>query len=102
MRALCPDLDMSRTVLVRIFGTEYPIKAEADEEYVRWVAKYVDDKMREVAAEVPLRSAAKVAVLAAMHIVDELLKEREVRRNLLSEVEERTNRLIERLRSIVA
>jgi len=90
----------ARTVLVHIFGAEYPIRADADEEYVRWVARYVDDKMREVAADMPLRSAAKVAVLAAMHIVDELFQEREVHRNVLSYVQERTNQLIERLRRI--
>ncbi|HID09761.1 MAG TPA: cell division protein ZapA [Candidatus Latescibacteria bacterium] len=91
-----------RTVLVRIFGVEYPIRADVDEEYVRWVARYVDDKMREVATDMPLRSAAKVAVLAAMHIVDELFQEREVHRNVLSYVQERTGRLIERLRRITA
>ena len=91
-----------RTVLVRIFGAEYPIRADVDEEYVRWVARYVDDKRREVAADMPLRSAAKVAVLAAMHIVDELFQEREVHRNVLSYVQERTGRLIERLRRITA
>lgn len=64
-----------RTILVNIFGTEYPIRGAEDAEYVQKVAMYVDAKMREVAVTSSLRSTTQVAVLAALNIVDELFKE---------------------------
>jgi len=58
---------------VVIFGTSYVIKGDADPEYVRMLATYVDEKMRAVAAKAPQGVPAhKIAVLAAMNIADEL------------------------------
>jgi len=64
-----------RTIVVNIFGTEYPIRGAEDAEYIQKVAMYVDAKMREVAVSSSLRSTTQVAVLAALNIVDELFKE---------------------------
>lgn len=63
-------------VEVQIYGHPYTIRSEADREYVQNVAGYVDRKMREVAAKVPVNSLSRVAVLAALNIADELFKER--------------------------
>ena len=65
------------TVRVKICGTEYPIQAEEDVEYIQKIAAYVDECMREVPASVTMQSLTSVAVLAAIRIADELHKERE-------------------------
>lgn len=64
---------------VTILGSEYKIKGEADSERIRRVAAYVDEKMRQMTQEAHLSSASKAAILAALHIADELYREREAK-----------------------
>ena len=64
-------------VHVHIFGTEYKIASQADPDHTREVARYVDRTMREIASSLSLRSVAKIAVLTAVNLADELLKEKQ-------------------------
>jgi cell division protein ZapA len=61
-------------VRVQIFGSEYRIASETDPEHIRKVASYVDQKMREVASALALRTRSTVAVLTAVNLADELFK----------------------------
>lgn len=72
---------------VNIYGTEYPIKGTTDVEYIKKVAQYVDNKMREVNKNISIDSSLKVAILAALNITDELFKEREKGVTSISESE---------------
>ncbi len=83
------------TVRVSIYGNEYPIKSDADPEYIKRVAKYVDQKMREIAHKVDNRTALEVAILAALNITDELLQEKADKDKTVAEVEDRTAELTE-------
>ena len=65
------------SVKVNIFGNEYGIRGEADPGYIKEIAGLVDSKMREVSEIMDIPSHAKVAVLAALNIADELYKARE-------------------------
>ena len=65
------------SVTVKIFGSEYTLKGDADSEYVQKVASFVDDRMNEVARSSSVASTAKVAILAAVNIADELLRSQE-------------------------
>lgn len=73
--------DNGRVVKVSIFGHQYPIRAKVeDEEYVKEIAKFVDEKMREIDEAMKPNSTMKVAILTALNIADELMtlqKERE-------------------------
>ena len=73
-------------VHVHIFGTEYKIVTETDPEHTREVARYVDRTMREIANSLSLRSVAKIAVLTAMNLADELFKEEEASQRMLQGV----------------
>lgn len=64
----------SSVVRVQIFGSEYQISSDVDPEHTREVARYIDRKMREVANSLSLRSVAKIAVLTAVNLADELFK----------------------------
>jgi cell division protein ZapA len=64
---------------VTILGSDYRIKGEADSERIRRAAAYVDEKMRQMTQEAHLSSASKAAILAALHIADELSREREAK-----------------------
>lgn len=87
--------DKKQSIRVNIYGQEYPIRSDADGAYVQQIAEYVDRKMKEISEKVPARTHSQLAVLAALHIADELFKEREEKDKKLSEVEERTQSLIE-------
>jgi cell division protein ZapA len=87
--------DKKQSIKVNIYGQDYPIRSDADATYVQQIAEYVDRKMKEVAEKVPARIHSQLAVLTALHIADELFKEREDKEKKLSEVEEKTQSLIE-------
>ena len=87
--------DKKQSIKVNIYGQDYPIRSDADATYVQQIAEYVDQKMKEVAEKVPARIHSQLAVLTALHIADELFKEREDKEKKLSEVEEKTQSLIE-------
>lgn len=85
----------SSHVSVKIYGEAYPLKAGGDEAYVTEVARYVDEKMHEVAASAKVVSTTKIAVLAALNIADELFRLR--REGDASATEQRIARLTEEL-----
>ena len=83
-------------VKVTIYGQEYTIKAPADASYIKNIAEYVDEKMREVQEELSTPQVpAKVSILAAMNIADELFAEKRDRDNIKGEVESKVSSLIE-------
>ncbi len=86
------------SVKVNIYGTEYPVKGEADPEYIEEVAAYVDDKMREVARNLTVKSTTKVAVLVALNITDELFQCRRSQGEETGELEGRLFALAERVK----
>ena len=76
-------------VKVEIFGTEYRIKGDANGDYIKQVAGLVDERMRQIAEASVTGSVAKIAILAAVNIADELLKERLARESAMDKLSER-------------
>ncbi len=95
----------NRIIKVHIFGEEYPIKADFEDEseaeeyrqHVLEVARYVDQRMHEVAERSANRSPKNIAVLTALNLTDELLRIREEREIQLLSISQRADVLIERL-----
>lgn len=65
-----------QTVTVNINGENYAIKTDDDPVYVNEVARYVDEKMREIASGGKVITTSKVAILTALNIADDLFKSR--------------------------
>lgn len=86
------------TVRVNICGTEYPIQAEEEAEYIQRIAAYVDERMREVPVSVTMQSLTSVAVLTAIRIADELHKEREKQQNQVVSESMHHDRIAEMIR----
>ena len=83
-------------VKVTIYGQEYTIKAPADATYIKNIAVYVDEKMREVQEELSTPQVpAKVAILAAMNISDDLFAIKRNHEKSNNEVERKVSSLIE-------
>jgi len=86
-------------VKVYIYDQTYNVAGDLEPAYLVQLAKYVDGKMRELARATGAVDSAKVAVLAALAIADELHALRENRQqndDALRERAERCIKLIER------
>lgn len=78
---------MKNKVVVNIGEKEYTMVAVEDEAYVRRCAELVNQQLRDVSQGGRL-SQADAAVLAAMNIADQYLKEQETAENLRRQVKE--------------
>jgi cell division protein ZapA len=87
-------MEEANVTTVQIFGREYKIRGHADKNYIREMAKYVDDKMKELAGNASLPSQDRLAILVALNIADELFQERTRSSETISAVEQRAARLI--------
>lgn len=86
-----------RLVEIKVFGQTYTIKTDAEEDYIQEVARYVNEKMDEVLKKTRSVSTMNVAILTALNIADDLLKERERKNALLREVEMKSKDLAEKI-----
>ena len=83
-------------VKISIFGQEYSVKAPADPEYIKKIAQYLDEKMREVQSGFSsTQSSTRIAILAGMNITDELFTARQSGEIDSSEAEQKISSLIE-------
>lgn len=63
----------SGSIRVNIFNQVYSLRsANGDAEYLRHVARIVDERMRAIGSQLAVHDVAKVAVLAALNLADEL------------------------------
>ena len=82
---------------VEIFGSVYPVRSEKDPEYLQDLAQFVDRKMREIAQQVTTVDSAKIAVLAALNLSDELFQCRKLQEGERVEIQEKVTELAGRL-----
>ena len=78
----------SNQVRVNIFGAEYVLKSDNNENYIIEIANYVDQKMREIDRSQAITSNLKLAILAALNITDELFQNKQYRDRLLEQIDE--------------
>jgi cell division protein ZapA len=78
---------------VYILGQKYTIKGDAPEEYIREIASYVDNKLKEVHNSIPNITPVKASILAALDIADELFKLRSEQEVMTKTIEEKAERL---------
>ena len=87
---MCSDINVLK---VRIYGAEYTVRSNADANYIKAVADYLDQKMREVDQNIRVDSSLKVSVLASLNIADELFKERADNEKLQKKLEDKIKQL---------
>jgi cell division protein ZapA len=81
------------SVHVVIFGTEYSIKGDVDNETTRRIARYVNSKMVEIHENTASRDNVKIAVLSALNIAGELFELKDKQDNGASEIRKLEDRL---------
>ena len=85
---------MKQSVTVQIAGLRYALKTDEDERWVKQVAAYVDERMRELQKRGrPDTQAA--AVLAALQIAEELFREKRNGRELRRKIREKSESLLD-------
>lgn len=85
------------SVTVRIAGEEHTIRANAEADYTRACARFVDERIAEIRRKSSLAEGHKAAILAALSITDELFQAREELERLREEVASRAADLARRL-----
>ncbi|HEY3054576.1 MAG TPA: cell division protein ZapA [Thermoanaerobaculia bacterium] len=86
---------------VEIFGQTYNVRGEGDPNYLTELARFVDARMREVAAEVTTVDPMKIAILAALNIADEFSRFRKQRDSAATWIE-KTEEISERLNKVIS
>lgn len=61
-----------QSIRVEIYNQTYSIRSDGDNDYIYRLAEYVDKKMRDISSGTLTVDSLKVAILAALHIADEL------------------------------
>lgn len=78
---------------VNIFGSDYTLISDGNDEYLKNIAQYLDSKMREIDKSQDLKSVSRIAILAALNIVEELFQERDYRAKLLNQINEESRKM---------
>jgi cell division protein ZapA len=87
----------AKTIEVTLFGKQYPVLADKDEEHVKKVASLVDSKMKEIAQAAPGVSYPHLAVLTCLNLADELCVNKEDISLHYKQIEEKINTLIQEI-----
>ena len=71
-RPSSPGDGAAPTIRVEIYNQTYNIRSDGDGSYITGLADEVDRRMREIASGTLTVDSLKVAILAALHLADEL------------------------------
>ena len=93
---------MTKTTEVEIYGQQYSIRGEADEDYIRRLASFVDGQMRHVAEGMSTTTPSKLAVLTALNLAHQLFEAEKKRAQNDADVERRMASLVESIEEQVS
>jgi len=87
----------SPTIRVEIYNQTYNIRSDGDTEYIIQLAEFVDSRMREISSGTLTVDSLKVAILAALHIADELHRLKNMHEQADSQLASRSSECAEML-----
>jgi cell division protein ZapA len=87
---------------VRIYGATYRVRGNDDSGYLQELADLVDGKMREVAEHAAATDTARIAILAALNLADELFQIRKRQEGERVEIKEKVAELAKELTQALA
>lgn len=86
---------MKKTTEIAIMGQKFMVKSESNDDYVRRIAGFVDQKINEVMQSTKSVASLNVAILAAMNIADEYFKFKIDRDDRIGKAEKKIKDMIE-------
>ncbi len=83
---------MTKKIEIGVYGHIYRVEIpdDMDENYVKFVARYVDEKMVDVAQQIGHEDTMKVAIFTLLNLADENIQLKQKERNF--------NQLLERVK----
>jgi cell division protein ZapA (FtsZ GTPase activity inhibitor) len=81
-----------KSIKVKIFGTDYPLRGE-NEDFTKKVAAHVDTMLNRIHEKIPEQPPLTVAVLTALNITEEMLKERDQQQETVDSLEAEITKL---------
>ena len=94
--------DGTQTVPVVILGKEYWVRCpESERDRLERVARFLDERMREVRESGAALGTDRVAVLTALNIANELFDMQDRRREEAEEVGARTSRMLDTVQRLL-
>ena len=85
---------LKRSIAVTIAGQRYLLRSDEDDQYVRQLASLVDQRFRAVQSSTKQVSTHAIAMLTALQMADDLLKERGKRAELRARVRESSRQML--------
>lgn len=82
------------SVSVNIAGQKLTLRSDADETYVRTLARHVEQKLTELREQSRNTQTNKLLLLTALQLADEAFEERTKRQTLQKQVKERSQLLL--------
>ena len=86
---------MTKTVQIEIYGQRYAITGDAEEEYIKQLAKFVDQHIQTLAGGMKAATLSRLAVLTAINIAHQLFQSERLRTQGEAAIEERAGNLLE-------
>lgn len=87
----------STTTSVEIFGAVYQVRGTDDGGYLQGLAELVDRRMRDIAQHVASGDTARIAILAALNLADELFRLQRAQEEERVEIREKMAELTQEL-----
>ena len=84
---------------IKILDQEYLVRSQEDSESVQRIARFVNDKFREIEKNAEGLSEKKTAILAAFHIASDYFQVLKERDSLKENIQRRTRALVDRMES---
>ncbi len=81
-----------KSIKVKIFGTDYPLRGE-NEDFTKKVASHVDSMLNRIHEKIPEQPPLTVAVLTALNITEEMLKDRDLQQEAVNTLEAEITKL---------
>ena len=85
---------MPRPVTIKVFDREYSVESDLGDQEMRDIARYVDEKIREVMAITRNASTQNLAILAALNIARDYYLEKSGVDRIRAEFDEKCEALI--------
>jgi cell division protein ZapA len=86
---------VKRSVTVEVAGLKFTLKTDADEAYVKSLARFVTEKMDEARASSRTVATHNLALLVAMNIADDLFRNRRMAKEFRQRVREKSRSVLE-------
>jgi len=88
---------VKRSLTVEVAGQKFTLKTDADEVYVKSLARFVSDKIDEAKKGARLVNTQSLAILAALNIADELLTMKRNEKDFRRRVREKSRTILDLL-----